>query len=133
MLSYTPPYVNILNIHSTCSNLSYLGVCVIENVQIILYSHIEKQFDFRKFVKESRIREQNKAKQTINCYDKTPFQLNLLDQNTSKAAEAGTIRCSLIQISKKKSKTAVKGGSGWCIQININKSTNKSFLTKGYQ
>ena len=35
----TPPYVKILNIHTAWLNLSLLGVCVIENAEIILYSH----------------------------------------------------------------------------------------------
>ena len=44
-----------------------------------------------------------------------------------KTPEAGIKRCSLTQISKKTSK---KPGPWWCIQMNINKSTDKPFSTK---
>ena len=62
-----------------CKLVWFLWVGVIANAQKTLYGHTEKKFDFGKFVKKSWIRETKQIKQRKYCYDKTPFQLNLLD------------------------------------------------------
>ena len=83
-------YVNILNIQSTCLNLWFSGVCVIENAQISSYSHIEKKFDFGKFVKGSRIREQKKTNKGnkillwLNTFSTKSFRLQYMWTTRSK-------------------------------------------------